>query len=771
MKLFLSSVLLTLVLQAAPLAAQERQAFRVIPIPNRENGYGNFESIAFNSKAEFEAFLAGASRQPGWNSRQAFVDALQNANIDFAREALVLLRHSEGSGSVRVTFETPTLSDRKLVCQIRGKSLTGGGTMDMAYYCFAVVVSRSLVGEVELHAVVGGFKERELAPVIFPIAAERPADQSASPADKANAATNNKEETISRLFAMVNELKSEPDTAGAALLQSEIADVLWKFDEPGARVIFRAAFDSVRYLKVDSSSLADAEAKAQALRDARRRANAIKTILQRYGLRDRPGTQAWLQDFENEQAAEKKKSTGGSRMSVAQGELLAELAVGMATQNAKEALRLGVLSLNAESIPPSFARLLMTLRRVDKEIGDELFRQALVALRANGMRYDSALVALANYQFFANGSPFPDGNPGDVALITQYFLDAAAAQLALLGGEQPTTDEQASLSSVYSFLNARAVPIVAQNAPSKLTLLQTNLAELSKALTPEQRQQAETLASSTQSSSITGRQNDADLEARIRRAEQEKNADTRDALFRSLVSSVMWTQAEKALDLARRIDDLELRAHAEDDVYLIMLAEAFRGGSSENARGIALKINDKPTGARWLAEIAVKRPAVTDVAAERATTLLSEAYTIASKSENDAAKVEALLFIAQQFLKFDRERAFDILSEALQTVNRVEPKPLAPIKPRDSSIRTISFIIVNGKERSSALRPTLNSLDFNEVADFVKVNYLQTSGMGASLKDHLLRSKYVIAVGRSVLGVPRSGTGYTASLEDILNPN
>jgi hypothetical protein len=83
----------------------------------------------------------------------------------------------------------------------------------------------------------------------------------------------------------------------------------------------------------------------------------------------------------------------------------------------------------------------------------------------------------------------------------------------------------------------------------------------------------------------------------------------------------------------------------------------------------------------------------------------------------------------------------------------------------------MSFIVVNGKERSSALRPTLNSLDFNEVGDFVKVNYLQTSGLGANLKDHLLRAKYVIAVGRSVLGVPRSGPGYTASLEDILQPN
>lgn len=169
MKLFLISLFLTLLLHAGPIAAQTSPAFRVVPIPKRENGYSNFESVAFNTKAEFESFLAGTSKQPGWNSRQAFVDALGNARIDFTREVLVLLRHSEGSGSVRVTFETPTLVDRRLICQIRGRALTGGGTMDMADYCFAVVVSRADVGEVELRAVVGGFKERELAPIVFRI--------------------------------------------------------------------------------------------------------------------------------------------------------------------------------------------------------------------------------------------------------------------------------------------------------------------------------------------------------------------------------------------------------------------------------------------------------------------------------------------------------------------------------------------------------------------------------------------------------------------------
>jgi hypothetical protein len=172
MKLFFSTVLLTLFLQSGPLAAPERQAFRIVPIPRRENGYSNFESVAFNSKAELETFLAAASKQPGWNNRQAFVAALRNANIDFTREALVLLRHSEGSGSVRVNFETPKLVGRKLVCQIRGQALTGGGTMDMAYYCFAVVVSKSAVSEVELRDVVGGFGEREEAPIVFRIRAQ-----------------------------------------------------------------------------------------------------------------------------------------------------------------------------------------------------------------------------------------------------------------------------------------------------------------------------------------------------------------------------------------------------------------------------------------------------------------------------------------------------------------------------------------------------------------------------------------------------------------------
>ncbi len=177
MKTMLCSLLLAMLLPAGLSGSRGSESFRVIPIPKRENGYSNFASIAFTSRDEFDSFVKRTSTQIGWNNRKEFEDALRSANVDFAKEALVLLRHTEPSGSVQVTFETPTLEDGKLVCEIRGKAIHVG-TADMAFYGFAVAVSKSAVTQVELRAVEGGFHERRLAPIVFPITAKEPSNSS-----------------------------------------------------------------------------------------------------------------------------------------------------------------------------------------------------------------------------------------------------------------------------------------------------------------------------------------------------------------------------------------------------------------------------------------------------------------------------------------------------------------------------------------------------------------------------------------------------------------
>jgi hypothetical protein len=177
MKILLCCLLLAILSSTGQLTNKSTQSFRIIPIQTRENGYSNFESIAFITQKDLDSFLTDTSAQIGWNNRQEFEDALRNAKLDFTEEALVLLRHSEGSGSVQVTFETPILQDGKLLCEIRGRLFPPGygGTADMAYYCFAVAVSKSKVSQVQLQAIQGGFSERHLAPIVLPINENQPA--------------------------------------------------------------------------------------------------------------------------------------------------------------------------------------------------------------------------------------------------------------------------------------------------------------------------------------------------------------------------------------------------------------------------------------------------------------------------------------------------------------------------------------------------------------------------------------------------------------------
>ena len=65
-------------------------------------------------------------------------------------------------------------------------------------------------------------------------------------------------------------------------------------------------------------------------------------------------------------------------------------------------------------------------------------------------------------------------------------------------------------------------------------------------------------------------------------------------------------------------------------------------------------------------------------------------------------------------------------------------------------------------------RPTLNSIDFNQLSAFAERDYLRTSGLGDDLKDHLLRAKYFIALARTILHLPRQGAGYQRTLEEML---
>ena len=84
-------------------------------------------------------------------------------------------------------------------------------------------------------------------------------------------------------------------------------------------------------------------------------------------------------------------------------------------------------------------------------------------------------------------------------------------------------------------------------------------------------------------------------------------------------------------------------------------------------------------------------------------------------------------------------------------------------------MRVISVTMVDGQEVIGNDRATLDSIDFNQIGAFVDRDFVRASLLGDNLKDRLLRTKYRIAIARSVLRVPRQGSGYERNIEDILS--
>ncbi len=143
--------LLVVFVSASNIRAEEAASLRIIPIPKEEHGYSNFESTVITSQSDMDTFLQKGSKgqDMGWNNRADFEKALAQAKLDFDRESLVLLRHTEGSGSVQINFRQPRFKEKNIICQIDRKE-PEMGTTDMAYYCFALAVAKTDVTEVEM---------------------------------------------------------------------------------------------------------------------------------------------------------------------------------------------------------------------------------------------------------------------------------------------------------------------------------------------------------------------------------------------------------------------------------------------------------------------------------------------------------------------------------------------------------------------------------------------------------------------------------------------
>jgi len=546
-----------------------------------------------------------------------------------------------------------------------------------------------------------------------------------------------RQDALDLMRTLAQDLKTQSDKPSAAALQARLADVLWKFDEVFAREVFRWAFEAARKVPPEELSKTDRATYAA------RQASGIREVLSRLGTHDRKQAEAWLKTLEEEKVQESRSLESSSFRS----DLLMQTALQLADNNPDQAKRLGLLSLAGGQIPEGFGRLLFALSRVSRNQSDELFRAALATLRRNEYTYDTALIILINYLFSRSDVLDSNATVADAQLLANYFVDAAWRQAR---GTATAGLPEAS-ASFYSLIEVRASSIVSRYVPERVPELQGQMRELASRLSQPQLENNARLRASQQQQVAVSRQDNYDIDEQIDRALKEKDAEVRDSLLNSIAHSLMRSNNERALEVAGKIQDAEIRVLAEDDIHLVRIQRLLDSRSYIEARKVTLKLSNPMLQAKVLVELASKifsQHKDTGRAAE----LLSEASQITLKSEPVPDKLMSLLLIAQQFARFDSIRGFETLGSAIKTVNQLksEETPQSVLaKPRLLTIKT--YTVINGHEMSPDDRATFDSIDFSQVAPFVAHDYIQTRLLGNQIEHPLRRAKFLTAVASALL--------------------
>ncbi|HSE17175.1 MAG TPA: hypothetical protein VLB46_08975 [Pyrinomonadaceae bacterium] len=547
----------------------------------------------------------------------------------------------------------------------------------------------------------------------------------------------NQQDAMDLLKTLAQELKSEADKPAAASLQARIADALWQYDELFAKESFRSAFEAAKKPPADDLS------KAARATYIARQASSLREVLSRLGTHDQKLAEAWLKSLQEEKLSE----TRASEVNDVRRELLMQIALQLVPSDPQQAQRLGLLALAGNQIPEDFGRLLFALSNIGRSQSDPLFRAAVANLRRNDCAYSSSLLALVNYVFSSSGSLYPDATVSEAELLANYFVDAAWRQSRGIA----TQSLPESSASFYGLIEVRGWPIVSRYAPERMPELQGQMRELASRLSQSQLENTARLRLTQQQQIAVSTRSSHDIDEQVERAMKEKDIQVRDSLLNSLAHSLMRSDIERALKLAGMIDDSEIRAQVEDDINLVQIQQLLGARSYEEARKTLLKLNNSGLQAKVLVAWASKSLSEKDTT--RASDLLSEAVQITSKNDPTSDKLLSLLLIAQQFVKFDSIRGFEVLGSAIKTVNQLKtdetPASSVLTKPRLMRIKT--YTMINGSELSTTDHATFDSIDFSHVAPFVTNDYLQTRLLGNKIEHPLRRAKFLTAVASVML--------------------
>jgi len=463
-----------------------------------------------------------------------------------------------------------------------------------------------------------------------------------------------REQAFSLIQEQIAQSKTLEKTAARISVLTQGADLLWPYRQSAARSAFEEAFEVASQGNTPDQRFVVIRAIAQ--RDsewARRLAKAI---------------------------AEEKRSdeeAGVSTDNRYRAETLLNVAGSLLQNDSKPALSFARASLRYPA-SVALARFLFQLWSVDKQAASRFYQQAL-SVYANAPV--NQLLYLSAYPFGINRVVGPEMQSTFFVLPKEFTPDTAAEsaflEVILRRGQetkarptQPVSGPvaQPEIVQIYLALNSLQAS-VARDQPAYAGRVISLVTTLEPLLSAEARHEASNIARWHQDLNLS-------LETIAERIENEKVPEKKDRLIaRGVLASKSTEELERVESLVDKVSESKFRGELLDWLYFKRTQKLVSDGRLDEAAQLIPKVSQVDHRA-YLAFLLATESTKKIKDSALVLQVLEDVVKTALKAPNTNEKARTLLGLTSTYAKFDRTRAFEILGEAINVINKIDEPDL-----------------------------------------------------------------------------------------------
>lgn len=531
-----------------------------------------------------------------------------------------------------------------------------------------------------------------------------------------------RQQALTLLDQEIDRAKLYGQSKDRIIVISRIADVIWNNNPERGRQLLRDAYLSIATANPEPSegeSTASVSARAIPMREMLR--SEVFSIAQKH---DPDLFQEFLKTIrENpKRAAELHNRPESFGSSSFQKRALVDVALKLATSDPDKAIEYAINSLGY-GVPEEFGALFKVLVFNDREHAKRLFSRATDVFVADGSSnlYD-ALILVSYLRIIPQPEP-------DIQLV-QRFLNGTLERLNRVRlMSQNSKDE--IVDGALLLASRQMYPFFRFYWPQKASELEALI-----------RQVAGTAALDQTGEELIPRELAADtIEAKIARAEEEKNEEDRDALY--LDAGLMLAREgnyARAIEIAGRANNLEKRAAVFTYIYRQESEQLIKKGEFFNASRVIGRIEDPELRVEAIvlfAKIGRKK------APELTRSLLEDTRRLLENNVGSNNHARSYLWLASAYAVFDPVLSFELMTSAVRFANKT--------KGFNSTEPEFKLIYLSRKSGKAVPVGTAKGDFLSGFKLLARSDFWQAVGLAEKFDSQFLRGITIVAVAEPIL--------------------